>query len=318
MSKWTADQIPDQSGRRVVITGANAGLGLEASRQLARRGAEVILACRNLQKGEDALREVAALATGPAPSLVALDLSDLASVERAAAEITERFGTVDTLINNAGLMAIPHREETAQGHEMQFGVNHLGHFALTMRLLPALLKSDAPRVVSLGSVMHLLGRIRLDDLNYERTKYRAWEVYSQTKLACILFARELDRRAKEAGLPLISVAAHPGYSATNLQSTGPLAGGLHPINWVMAKATPLIAQSPKVGALGEIRAAVDPEAQGGEYYGGTTLSGMRGYPVAGPTNRRAHDVDVARRLFDASEELTGLTFADAIAAPATA
>lgn len=313
MSKWTAEQIPDQSGRRVLITGANAGLGLEAATQLARRGAEVILACRNAERGESARAAVASVATGPAPSLVQLDLADLTSVEAAASEVASRWGSLDTLINNAGLMAIPHREETAQGFEMQFGVNHLGHFALTLRLLPALLAGTAPRVVSLGSVMHLLGRIRLDDLNYERANYRAWEVYSQTKLACILFARELDRRAKAAELPLISVAAHPGYSATNLQSTGPLAGGIHPINWVMAKATPIVAQNAKVGALGEIRAAVDPSAVGGEYYGGTQLRGMRGYPVAGPTNRRAHDASVAGKLWDASEELTGLRFADAIA-----
>jgi NAD(P)-dependent dehydrogenase (short-subunit alcohol dehydrogenase family) len=316
MSKWTADDIPDQSGRRIVITGANAGLGLESAKQLARRGAEVIMACRNPQKGAEAQRAVAAVATGPAPALVALDLADLESVRRCAQEIAERWGRVDVLMNNAGLMAIPHREETAQGFEMQFGVNHLGHFALTMHLLPTLLASPAPRVVALGSVAHYPGRIHIDDLNFERSRYVSWTVYSQTKLACMQFAFELDRRSKAAGLPLIAVAAHPGYSSTNLQSTGPLAGGFHPINWAMAKATPLVAQPARIGALGQLRAATDPSVVGGEYLGGTFLGGMRGYPQHAPSTPRARDEKMAARLWEASEELVGLRFADAIAGAA--
>jgi NAD(P)-dependent dehydrogenase (short-subunit alcohol dehydrogenase family) len=316
MAKWTANDIPDQTGRRVVITGANAGLGLESAKQLAKRGAEIVMACRNPAKGEAALAEVRSAATGPAPSLVHLDLADLGSVEAAASEIAERWDSVDILLNNAGLMAIPHREETAQGNEMQFGVNHLAHFALTLRLLPTLLQAPAPRVIGLGSVMHIPGQINIDDLNFERTKYSAWTVYSQSKLACMLFAFELDRRSKAAGLPLLGVAAHPGYSSTNLQTTGPLAGGVHPINWVMAKATPVIAQSPKIGALGQLRAATDPSARGGEYYGGTMLGGMRGYPKRAWMTSRARDAAMASRLWDASEELTGLRLADVAAAAA--
>jgi NAD(P)-dependent dehydrogenase (short-subunit alcohol dehydrogenase family) len=314
MSKWTADDIPDQTGRRIVITGANAGLGLESSKQLARRGAEVIMACRNPQKGAEALAAVKAVATGPAPSLISLDLADLDSVERAANEIAERWDSIDVLMNNAGLMAIPHREETAQGHEMQFGVNHLGHFALTLRLLPTLLKADAPRVVALGSVAHYPGKINIDDLNFERTKYSAWTVYSQTKLACMQFAFELDRRSKAAGLPLIAIAAHPGYSSTNLQSTGPLAGGFHPINWVMAKATLVMGQPARIGALGQLRAATDLSVVGGEYLGGTILRGMRGHPNHAPSTPRARDEAMWARLWDASEALVGLTFANATAA----
>ncbi len=312
MSKWTADDIPDQTGRRIVITGANTGLGLESAKQLARRGAEVIMACRNPQKAAEAQREVAAVATGPAPSTIALDLADLDSVERAATEILDRWPAIDVLMNNAGLMAIPHREETAQGHEMQFGVNHLGHFALTMRLLPALLRGTEPRVVALGSVAHTPGRINIDDLNFERTRYVSWTVYSQTKLACMQFAFELDKRSKAAGLPLIGVAAHPGYSATNLQSTGPLAGGFHPINWAMAKATIILGQPARIGALGQLRAATDPSVVGGEYLGGTFLGGFRGHPQHAPSTPRARDEAMWARLWDASEELVGLRFADAI------
>lgn len=319
MSKWTADDIPDQTGRRVVITGANTGLGLESARQLARRGAEVVLACRNPTKGMAALAQVRREATGPEPTLVALDLADLDSVASAADEIAAQGAPIDVLMNNAGLMAIPTREVTPQGHEMQFGVNHLGHFALTLRLMPQLLAAPAPRVVALGSVAHYPGAINIDDLNFERSRYVSWTVYSQSKLACMHFAFELDKRSKAAGLPLIGVAAHPGYSNTNLQSTGPLASGFHPINWAMAKLlTPVVGQPARVGALGQLRAATDPAVTGGEYLGGTILAGMRGYPKHAPTTPRARDERMWARLWDASEELVGLRFADAIAGAATA
>lgn len=318
MSKWTVDDMPDQSGRRIVVTGANAGLGLESAKQLARRGAEVVMACRNPAKGEAALAGVRAVASGPAPSLVRLDLADLESVASAAREIAERWDRIDVLMNNAGVMAIPHREETVQGFEMQFGVNHLGHFALTMHLLPALLRAEAPRVVALGSIAHYTGRINIDDLNFERTRYSSWSVYSQTKLACMQFAFELDRRSKAAGLPLLGIAAHPGYSSTNLQSTGPLAGGFHPLNWLMAKATPIVAQPARLGALGQLRAATDPALVGGEYLGGTLLGGVRGYPKQAPATPRARDKAMAARLWTASEQLTSTSFAEAIAGtPAT-
>lgn len=315
MSKWTADDIPDQTGRRIVITGANTGLGLESARQLARRGAEIILACRNIEKGQAARELIRGDATGAAPTLIQLDLADQVSVERAAGEITERWSSIDVLMNNAGIMAIPHREETPQGHEMQFAANYLGHFALTLRLLPTLLRAPAPRVVALGSVAHYPGKIHLDDLNFERAKYSAWAVYSQSKLACMHFAFELDRRSAVAGLPLRAFAAHPGYSRTNLQSTGPLAGGFHPINWALANVlTPIVGQPARMGALGQLRAATDPSATGGEYFGPVMFGGARGYPKHAPMTPRAKDQAMWTRLWDATEELLDLRLADALGA----
>lgn len=313
MGKWTAGDIPDQSGRTVVITGANAGLGLESAERLAERGARVLLAARNPEKGRPALEAVARVATGEKPSLVQLDLADLDSVEAAAAEIAEQAPSVDVLMNNAGLMAIPKRTTTAQGFETQFGVNHLGHFALTLRLLPQLLKAPAARVVALGSIAHLNGRILLDDLQGEK-RYTAWDAYNQSKLANVMFALELDRRSKLAGLPLLGVAAHPGVSNTNLFSTGPQASGFHPVNKVMQFGTAIIGQSPKAGALGQLRAATDPSTRGGEYYGPTAFRGARGNPVIAPVSKRAMDDDVSTKLWDASEELVGLTFARSLAA----
>ncbi|MFT4035639.1 MAG: oxidoreductase [Patulibacter sp.] len=311
MSRWTADDIPDQSGRRVVITGANSGLGLESATQLARRGAEVILACRDPARGAAALATVRAAATGVAPSLIALDLADLESVAAAASEIASRWPSIDVLMNNAGLMAIPERQTTAQGYEMQFGVNVLAHTALTLRLLPSLLAAPAPRVVALGSIMHLFGTINFDDLMFER-RYSAWPVYSQSKLANVMFALELDRRAKAAGLPLRAIAAHPGYSATQLQSTGPLDGG-RPLARISGRigalATPLIGQPARMGALGQLRAATDRSLRGGEYVGPTSWAQLRGYPVVFAPSRRARDVPAAARLWEHQEQLLGLTFA---------
>lgn len=311
MSRWTAEQMPDQSGRVVVITGANSGLGLESALQLARRGAEVVMACRNPAKAQAAQAQVAAVATGPAPSTVALDLADLESVAAAAQEIAGRWPAIDVLMNNAGLMAIPQRQTTAQGHEMQFGVNVLAHTALTLRLLPQLLAAPAPRVVALGSIMHVFGKLRFDDLMYARG-YSAWPVYSQSKLANIMFALELDRRAKAAGLPLKAIAAHPGYSATHLQTTGPLDGGnviSRVTGRVGALMTPLIAQPARMGALGQLRAATDPSLQGGEYVGPTSWGQLRGYPVVFDPTKRARNGADAARLWDEQERLLGLTLA---------
>ena len=217
MSKWTADQIPDQSGKTAVVTGANSGLGLVDSVELARHGAAVILAVRDTAKGEEAAREVAAAATGPEPEVMELDLSDLDSVRAFAGGLKGR--TIDLLVNNAGIMMTPPRT-TADGFELQFGTNHLGHFALTGLLLEELQKAGAARVVTVSSNEHKGGHINFDDLQ-RKQKYSPRGAYQQSKLANAVFAVELDRRLRAAGSSVISVFAHPGYSATNLQSTGP-------------------------------------------------------------------------------------------------
>ena len=246
MSTWTAADIRDQSGRRAVVTGANSGIGLAAARELARHGAAVVLACRNREKGEAALAQVRAAAPGADVALATLDLGDLASIEAFAAEHAD---PLDLLVNNAGIMAPP-RRETPDGFESQLGVNHLGHFALTGRLLAALQDAAAPRVVTLSSTAHRMGKIDFDDLQGERS-YKRWGAYGQSKLANLLFMLELDRRARAAGSPLASLAAHPGYAATNLQFASP---PLHE-RIAMRVLNVVVAQSAEMGALPTLYAA---------------------------------------------------------------
>jgi NAD(P)-dependent dehydrogenase (short-subunit alcohol dehydrogenase family) len=222
---WTTRDIPDQSGRTALITGGNSGLGYQAVLHLARKGARVLLAARDRARGAAALERLAAEAPGSHAELAQLDLADLACVERFSAALLDRGQDLDLLINNAGVMAIPHRETTAQGYERQFGTNHLGHFALTGRLLPALARRPGSRVVTVSSNRHKgVNRIDFDDLQGER-RYRPWQAYDQSKLANAMFVLELDRRLRAAGLDILSVGAHPGFAATKLQVTGPRSGG---------------------------------------------------------------------------------------------
>ena len=224
MSDWTAKDVPDQTGRTVVVTGANSGIGFHAARVLAERGADVVLAVRDTRRGDDATGRIRSGAPEAQVEVRRLDLADLASVREFAGGLGERFGDgLDLLVNNAGVMALPHRK-TADGFEMQFGTNHLGHFALTGLLLEALLRRPDPRVVTVSSGLHRRGRIDFDDLQGERS-YDKWRAYSQSKLANLLFAYELQRRASAGATPLQAVAAHPGYAATNLQATGPEMAG---------------------------------------------------------------------------------------------
>ncbi|MEY2454375.1 MAG: hypothetical protein QOD92_3949, partial [Acidimicrobiaceae bacterium] len=260
MTSWTAADIPDQTGRTVVITGANSGLGLRSAEAMARAGAQVLLACRNPAKAAEALEAVEACATTGTPSVIPLDLADLSSIESAAELIAERVGHIDVLMNNAGVMAIPLRR-TADDFEMQFGTNHLGHFALTGRLLPLLLAAESPRVVSTSSQAHRIGKMRWDDLQW-RKRYSKWGAYGQSKLANLLFVLELDRRATRDGSELIAAAAHPGYASTHLQAAGPEMAGSALMARAMAFGNRLVAQSDADGALPQLYAATMPDVKG--------------------------------------------------------
>jgi len=294
---WSAPDIPDQSGRRAVVTGANSGLGLLAARELARKGAEVVLACRDLRKGEAALAQIRE--AGGSAELARLDLADLASV-RAFAAAQER--PIDLLLNNAGVMAPP-RRETADGFELQLGTNHLGHFALTGLLLERLQAAGAARVVTVSSNGHRIGRIDFDDLQCRRRYFR-WTAYGRSKLANLLFALELDRRVRAAGMAIVSVAAHPGYAATNLQFAAP------PLldRIVMRASNAIIAQRAEQGVLAPLYAATAPGLPGGSYVGPGGPGGWRGGPQLVGTSRRARDPETARRLWEVSESLTGVRF----------
>jgi len=308
-TKWTADAVPDQTGRTVLITGANSGLGLRSAEALASHGARVLMGCRNEARAEAARTQVAKLATGPEPVVVRLDLADLASVEACAAEVDTTVERLDVLMNNAGLMRIP-LARTAQGFEMQLGVNHLGHFALTGRLLPALLRATAPRVVTTASNAHKFGRIKWDDLNAEK-RYRKWPAYGQSKLANLLFVHELDRRARAAGTDLVSVAGHPGYAATHLQTAGiEQEGGVRARLFVGAVAfgNRVVAQSDTMGALPQLYAATMPDVAGGDYYGPDRFLEQRGHPKKVTGNARSTDTTDAHRLWQVSEELTGVLY----------
>ena len=301
---WTAADIPDQSGRLAVVTGANSGLGLCTARELARAGAAVVLACRDAEKGARALDDVAAVAGGEPPRLVPLNLADLAGVAAFAQALSAQTERLDLLVNNAGVMAPP-RRLTADGFESQFGTNHLGHFALTGRLLGLLQAAPAPRVVTLSSGLHRIGTIKFDDLQRAR-HYNNWLAYGQSKLANLMFAIELQRRAAAAGSDLLSVAAHPGYAATNLQFSGP--AHRHE-RWGMEIANRLVAQSADMGALPTLYAATAPDVAGGAFVGPDGFMEQRGHPRIVTGAGRAYDEDAARWLWDESERLTGIHYA---------
>jgi NAD(P)-dependent dehydrogenase (short-subunit alcohol dehydrogenase family) len=298
-TKWTAADVPRQDGRTAIVTGANSGIGLEAARELARAGAAVTLACRNADKGEAARRDITATAPDARVEVAALDLGSLASVREFAERFASAHDAIDLLINNAGVMAPP-RQVTSDGFELQFGTNHLGHFALTARLLPLIQDRDGARIVNVSSTAHRTGRINFDDLQGERS-YARWGAYGQSKLANLLFTFELDRRLRAAASPVKSVAAHPGYAATNLQTTGPT--GLQA--FVMQIGNAILAQSAAMGALPTLYAATHPDVQGGMYFGPDGMFEGRGYPKLVQATERAHDEAAARRLWQVSEELSG-------------
>jgi NAD(P)-dependent dehydrogenase (short-subunit alcohol dehydrogenase family) len=298
---WDVENIPKQAGRVVVVTGANSGLGLVIARELARRGALVVLACRNMEKGRAAHAEVAAVASGPEPELEELDLASLESVRDFAGRFEAKHDGLDLLINNAGVMASP-RRLTEDGFELHLGTNHLGHFVLTRLLLPLMEGREDARVVTVSSNAHkTVRRIAFDNLNGDRRYFR-WNAYGQSKLANLLFALELDRRLRARGSTVKSLAAHPGYATTNLQSAAAPAFD----RVVMKMTDAVVGQSGEMGALPVLYAATEPGLEGGTYAGPDGIGEQRGHPKIVSPNRVARDEGSARRLWDVSEELTGV------------
>jgi NAD(P)-dependent dehydrogenase (short-subunit alcohol dehydrogenase family) len=296
-TNWTTENIPDLTGKIAIVTGANSGIGYETARALAYKGASVVLACRNLDKGEAATRQIVQAHPGAQAELLPLDLSDLASIRRFASEFADHYDRLDLLINNAGIMAIPFGK-TADGFELQFGTNHLGHFALTGLLLQLILHTPRARVITVSSGAHRFGEIDFDNLNGEKG-YDRGRAYAQSKLANLLFTYELQRRFDGAGVAALAAAAHPGWTATNLQA-----------HWRMVRVlNPLIAQRPEVGALPTLYAATASDVQGGDYYGPNGWQELRGYPTRVRSSARSYDAAVAARLWAVSEELTGVRFA---------
>ncbi len=308
--RWTAADIPDQSGRLAVITGANSGLGLVTAREIARAGAQVVLACRNLDKGREAVDQITAAVPEALLNLEALDLADLAAVRDFAQRFSAEHDRLDLLINNAGIMAPP-RRLTRDGFESQFGTNHLGHFALTGLLLGRLLAAPEPRVVTVSSQAHRTGRINFSDLQGER-RYIRWLAYGQSKLANLMFCFELQRRATEARTALRSMAAHPGYARTNLQFAAP------PVHERVAMAVTnlLVAQSAEMGALPSLYAATVAELPGGSFIGPDGPMQGRGHPHVVTAAGKAYDEEAWQRLWEVSEQLTGVRYEFARAASA--
>jgi NAD(P)-dependent dehydrogenase (short-subunit alcohol dehydrogenase family) len=304
-TKWDARQIPSLTGELALITGANSGIGFWTAVELARHGAEVLLGCRNAEKGLAALNKLKAEIPNAKAHVVELDMASLTSIRAFAASFVSSGAPLDILVNNAGVMAIAKRELTVDGFEQQFGTNHLGHFALTGLLLPALLKSPAPRVVTVASLAHRGGKIEFDNLQSER-QYAPWDAYNNSKLANILFANELDRRAKAASSRLISLAVHPGISKTNIFQNG-LKGKDFKSVFMSLFGGPLM-QDDKMGALPTLYAATAPEAKGGQYIGPDGFMEFKGYPKVVEPKPHAKDTATGEKLWEASEKLTGVTY----------
>jgi NAD(P)-dependent dehydrogenase (short-subunit alcohol dehydrogenase family) len=296
-TRWTADDIPDQTGRVAIITGANTGVGFQTATALARHGAHVVLAVRNLDKGKAAAANVTADTPAATVTVQQLDLSSLESVRSAADELRGDFERIDLLINNAGVMGTP-KSTTRDGFELQFGTNHLGHFALTGLLLERILAAPDSRIVSVSSAAHRLApRIQFDNLHSERG-YSSVRAYAQSKLANLLFIYELQRRLADNGTS-IAVAAHPGGSRSELARHSSAA---------VRAFSALLLQSPAMGALSTLRAATDPQVRGGQYFGPSGFLEARGHPKLVQSSAQSHDDDVQRRLWTVSEELTGVTY----------
>ena len=305
-SGWTEHDMPSLDGTTVVVTGANSGIGYESTRAFAAKGATVVMACRSTERGERAAAEISAQVPDADLDVRECDLADLSSVASFADAFTSDYDDLDVLCNNAGVMALP-RGETADGFEQQFGINHLGHFALTGHLLETLAATDGARVVTQSSGAHEQGEIDFDDLQSERS-YGKWAAYSQSKLANVLFGYELDRRAEEADLDLTSVVCHPGYADTDLQRRAGEAGGGAIGAAVMEVANAVLAQSQEKGTLPMLYAATADDVEGGDYLGPGGFMSMRGAPEVQRSSDRSYGRERARRLWDVSEALTGVEY----------
>jgi NAD(P)-dependent dehydrogenase (short-subunit alcohol dehydrogenase family) len=303
MTNWTIADIPPQRGKLAVVTGATGGLGYQTALGLAQAEAEVVLTGRNEAKGREAISKIREQLPDAKISFEALDLANLASVADFAQRFATAHSSLDLLINNAGVMALPTRQTTADGFEMQFGTNYLGHYALTAQLLPLLRSAHQPRVVNLSSIAHRTGFIHFSDLQGERL-YSPWKAYNQSKLAMLMFALELQRRSDAAGWNLMSNASHPGWARTDLFANGP---GFGLISLASQFAAPLFSQSAESGALPTLFAATSPQAEGGGYYGPNGLYELKGPPAPARIMPQAMDKAGAGKLWDVSQQLTGVS-----------
>ena len=294
--RWTTSDIGDQVGRVAVVTGANSGIGFEAAKALAIKGATIVVASRRKDKGEEAVVSILQVAPDATVEQMQLDLANLNSVSEFVTAFTDRSDRLDMLINNAGVMMPREREETADGFELQFGTNHLGHFALTVQLLPLLMGTEGSRVVNVSSFSQNFGKLDLNDLQWTERSYDRMGSYGASKIANMLFTLELQRRLREAGASAITAAFHPGWTATNLQKASPI------LRWF----SPLLGMKPWQGALPTLYTAVSKDVEGGGYYGPDGLGTMRGYPAANKPSTASTDADVAKNLWELSEKLAGL------------
>jgi NAD(P)-dependent dehydrogenase (short-subunit alcohol dehydrogenase family) len=303
--RWTEQGIPALSGKSVIVTGANSGLGLQAARMFAAAGAHVVLACRNADRALAAMLHIKQRHARASVESMLLDLADLGSVRAFAASFCRSYDRLHVLLNNAGVMALPYAT-TRDGFEMQLGTNHLGHFALTGLLIERMLQTPGARVVTVSSMAHRLGKIRFDDLNW-RSGYRRWPAYHQSKLANLLFTLEMERRLRQRGADAMAVACHPGYAATNLQLVAPRMLGSRLQEGIMAFGNRYLAQSATMGALSFLYAAVAPEVRGGDFIG-PAVADTWGYPARARTAARARDHQDAARLWEVSEQFTGVDY----------
>lgn len=293
--KWTAENIPDQSGKIIIITGANNGLGFVDAKELSGKGAQVIMACRNLEKANDAKEKILEKHPGASLDIMELNLADFDSIKKFAAGFSQKYQKLDVLINNAGVMMPPY-QKTKQGFELQFGTNYLGHFMLTGLLLSKILKTPNSRIVNVSSALHNFGSMNFDDLNWEKS-YNKIKAYGRSKLSNLLFTYELQRKLSATGKDTICLASHPGWATTNLQRTS----FFRFFNWIFG-------QSPETGALPTLYAAVSPDAEGGKYYGPSGFMERSGAPKEVDSNKESKSLEEAKKLWDISVQLTGINF----------